>query len=319
LLAFDGSALNLPPSPELIESFGHHHTNSIGTKIPQARTSLLVDLLNKITVDAQIESFRISEQEMFRSQLVHVGKGDLITADANYGHFWMFKLILKAGADFCIRMSHSSNFIKEFLETNKRDVILEWLPSPKTKENCRKNGVCAKPLTIRLVRVELPKGETEVLALSITNQKYYSYDHIIDLYEERWDVEETYKKLMQRLIVEFFSSKKENGIRQDFHANIFMMNVVALLAEHVESDLVAHSRETKYDYQINWSSALGDIRQRLSLFFIRSQEESTLIIESIWESMKANTCSIRPGRMFPRDKRKKGSRQKAFMNYKPAF
>ena len=56
LLAVDGSELNLPSSKELLERFGHHHTNSIGTKIPQARVSFLCDVLNFITIDAQIES-----------------------------------------------------------------------------------------------------------------------------------------------------------------------------------------------------------------------------------------------------------------------
>ena len=42
-----------------------------------------------------------------------------------------------------------------------------------------------------------------------------------------WVVEEEIKKFMQRLVIEFFSSIKENGILQDFHANIFMLNLVS--------------------------------------------------------------------------------------------
>ncbi|HIE55318.1 MAG TPA: hypothetical protein EYP90_09085 [Chromatiaceae bacterium] len=100
LLAVDGSALNLPSSKELLNKYGCHHTNSIGTKIPQARVSFLTDVLNFITLDAQIESFKISEQFMFQSHLNCVGKGDLLTADANYGHFWIFKRLVKLRRSF---------------------------------------------------------------------------------------------------------------------------------------------------------------------------------------------------------------------------
>ncbi len=43
------------------------------------------------------------------------------------------------------------------------------------------------------------------------------------------------------------------------------------------------------------------------------------IIKSIWESFKINTEPIKPGRNFSRDKRKKGSRQKTSLAYKPAW
>ncbi len=111
----DGSALNLPPSKELLNRFDHHHSNSIGTKVPHARVSFLVDVLNYFTLDAQIESFRVGEQKMFEAHLAFMNKTDLLTADANYDHFWILETLLLAGISFCIRMSHSSNLVKEFL------------------------------------------------------------------------------------------------------------------------------------------------------------------------------------------------------------
>ncbi|MDF1547633.1 MAG: hypothetical protein P1P88_07410, partial [Bacteroidales bacterium] len=37
--------------------------------------------------------------------------------------FRILKAIMKTKADFCIRMSQSSDFIKEFLASGKKDVI----------------------------------------------------------------------------------------------------------------------------------------------------------------------------------------------------
>lgn len=319
LLAVDGSELNLPSSQELLDKFGHHHTNSIGTKIPQARTSFLCDVLNFITIDAQIESFKVGEQQMFESHLCYIGKGDLLTADANYGHFRILKAIMKSKADFCIRMSQSSNFIKEFLASGKNDIVLEWQPSSSTIENCKQHKVNFKPIKIRLVRIDLSQNETEVLALSLLDSDKYTYDNIRELYDKRWGVEEEIKKFMQRLLSEFFSSIKENGVLQDFYANIFMLNLVSFLAEPTKEQIYDLSKNNKYRQQINWTSALGDVRKRLALLFLRSVDKINSIIKSMWESFIINTDAIKPDRKFPRDKRKKGSRRKAFMNYKPAW
>ena len=67
LLAVDGSEINLPSSKELLEDYGCHHTNSIGTQIPQARISYLCDVKNYLTIDAQIESFRVFMQTFLSS------------------------------------------------------------------------------------------------------------------------------------------------------------------------------------------------------------------------------------------------------------
>ncbi len=319
LLAVDGSELNLPSSHELLKKYGSHHTNSIGTEIPNARVSFLCDVLNHITIDAQIESFKVGEQRMFETHLNFMGKGDLLTADANYGHFRILKAITKHKSDFCIRMSQSTNFVKDFLASGENDVVLVWSPSCKTIENCKMHKVDFTPFKVRLVRINLSEKETEVLAISLLDQNIYSYDHIKELYDKRWGVEEEIKKFMQRLMIEFFSSIKENGVLQDFYANVFMLNLVSFLAKPVEEQIHKSSKHCKFRQQINWTSALGDVRKRLSLLFLRSVSKAASIIKSMWDSFKVNTDAIKPGRKFPRDKRKKGSRRKAFLNYKPAW
>lgn len=319
LLAADGSELNLPPSKELLEKFGCHHSTSIGTQIPQARVSFLCDVLNYIIIDAQIESFKIGEQAMFESHLNYIGKGDLLTADANYGHFRILKAILKKKSEFCIRMSQSTDFIKQFLASGEKDAVLVWNPSRGTIANCKKHKVDFSPLKVRLVRIDLSENETEVLAVSLLDQNKYDYDCIKDLYNKRWGAEEEIKKFMQRLMIENFSSVKENGILQDFYANVFMLNLVSFLSEPVREEIYNSSEHCKYRQQINWTSALGDIRKRVVLLFLRSVNKIDSIIKSFWESFKKNIESIKPGRKFARDKRKKGSRQKTFMTYKPAW
>ncbi len=319
LLAVDGSEIQLPSSKELIEKFGCHSTNAIGTKIPHARISLLCDALNRITLDAQIEPFKTSEQTMFESHLAWIGKNDLLTADGNYGHFRIFKAVLARKADFCIRMSCSSDFVKDFLASGEKDSVLIWEPSESTLQNCKKYNIDPSPLTIRLVRIELSDNEVEVLALSLLDRQVYTYDDIRDLYFKRWAVEEEFKKFIQRLTVELFSSVKENGVLQDFYANVFMLNFVTFHAEPVAIIITDKSLRRKYRQQINWTSAFGDVRGRLAVLFFRDIQKIESVLESLRASFMANTEAIKPSRKFPRDKKKKGSRKKSYIAYKPAW
>jgi hypothetical protein len=319
VLAVDGSELNLPSSPELLERFGYHHSNSIGTRIPQARVSFLVDVLNNITVDAQIESFKVSEQQMFVSQLPSISQGDLLTADCNYGHFWLLKHISARKGDFCIRMSHRSGLVQSFLASGKHDMVIQWEPSRKTRENCKKRGVDPSPMTVRLVRIDLSSKKAEVLVTSLCDQTIYTYEHMKELYEKRWAAEEEIKKYMQRLLIEYFSSLKVNGVLQDFYAHVFVLNSVSFLAEPVKAAISRSCHTRSYRQKINWSSAIHDVRSRLIVLFIRSVNKIDTIIRSLWKSFRMNTEVERPGRAYPRDKRKKGSRKKAFIQYKPSF
>ena len=319
LLAVDGSEINLPSSQELINDFGVHHINSIGTEIPQARVSFLCDVLNHLTLDAQIESFKVGEQTMFENHLNCIGKADILTADANYGHFRILKQISKTGSQFCVRMNKSSNFIKDFLKSGETDTVLDWNPSVHTINNCKVHNVEPTPMKIRLIRIELSKEITEVLAVSLLDSDKYAYSDFKELYDKRWGVEEEIKKYMQRLMIELFSSKKTNGVLQDFYANIFVLNVVSLIAMPVQEQIAKDDKEKqrKHNYQTNWTAVISDVRQRTILFFIRGIKQIENLIRSIQQSCRKIIEPIRLGRQFPRDKRKKGSRQKAFMNYKP--
>jgi hypothetical protein len=215
-------------------------------------------------------------------------------------------------------MNHSSSFVQDFLKSEEKDVVCTWDPSAKTIENCKKHNIDFRPIKVRLVRIDLSENETEVLILSLLDQDKYGYESIKELYDKRWVVEEEIKKLMQRLLIELFSSIKENGVLQDFYANVFMLNLVSFLAEPVKEEIYQASQHCELRQQINWTSALTDVRKRVVLLFLRGIDKIDSILRSMWESFKINTDAIKPGRKFPRDKRKKGSRQKSFIQYKPA-
>ena len=319
LIAIDGSEINLPPSDELLDRFHHHHTSSTGALIPHARLSLLCDVLNKTTLDLQIDSFLIGEYELLMAQLHCVGAGDLFMGDCNYGYFHTIKKIISTGADFCMQLSPANGIVANFLDSDKHEDVVEWQPTRSSIDTCERHGVDVSPITLRLVRVRLSNNKVAVLGTSLIDKRTYSWKDINDVYWNRWGVEEEFKKYTQRLLVENISSNKTNGVLQDLYSAVCIINITAIIAFEPAEKVEKAGIKRKHKHQINWSNAIRDIRSRIVLLIKRGRDKSNEILVSVIQSIEKHTEPIREKRHYRRDKRAKGSGKKHFMCYKPLY
>ena len=65
----------------------------------------------------------------------------------------------------------------------------------------------SEEITCRLVKIELPTGEKEILCTSLLDHKTFTHKDMEELYHSRWNEEEAYKLLKSRVEVENFSGK----------------------------------------------------------------------------------------------------------------
>nr|CBX28169.1 hypothetical protein N47_G34930 [uncultured Desulfobacterium sp.] len=112
--------------------------------------------------------------------------------------------------------------------------------------NCREMGLDIEPIKIRLIRIGLPSGETEILATSLLDQEEFAYDVFAELYHLRWPVEEDYKIMKCRIQVENFSGKTVISVYQDFHAKVFSKNLTMMIANSVEPLVEKNTESRKY-------------------------------------------------------------------------
>lgn len=114
-------------------------------------------------------------------------------------------------AHFCARISYKKWRIdKKLYLSGENEQIVKIEPTPQSNLKCFEMGLDKKPIKVRLLRVELESGETEILVTSLMDTKKYSYDLFPELYNLRWPVEEDYIALKYRLQVENFSGKTES-------------------------------------------------------------------------------------------------------------
>ena len=103
----------------------------------------------------------------------------------------------------------------------KQEAIISLPVTTSSIEKCKELGLEISSLKLRLIRVELDTGETEVLITSLIDKKALPCELFRKLYHLRWPVEEDYKKMKSWIEVENFSGKSVESVHQDFYAKVF--------------------------------------------------------------------------------------------------
>ena len=177
-------------------------------------------------------------------------------------------------------------------------------------------GLDADPLKVRLIRVELDSGETEILATSLTDMEKFPVELFSDLYHCRWPVEEDYKTLKYRLEVENFSGKTVHSVYQDFHVKVFSKNLASIIAGITKTEILKKSESLLHFHQVNFAQALSRMKNTIVLLFKRLADKVAEIGEDLRTIFIQTTEAVRPNRKYPRNHRVKQKR--FFFEYKTA-
>lgn len=315
LFAIDGTTLRVPDEKEISKHFGVWNSTKGKKPCPKARASQMFDVLNKNTVDAIISPKSEGENELAAFHFLKLMPGDLILLDRGYPAHWLFKLALTMNAQFCARISYKKwKVVKKFYTSGKKEQIVKIESSSVSKRKCFQMGLDKKPIRVRLLRIELDTGETEILVTSLTDMDMYPHELFAELYHLRWPVEEDYKTLKYRLQVENFSGKSVHSVYQDFHAKVISKNLTAVIATTTREEIIEKSRALKYDHQINFAQALSNMKDTIVLLFNRPMEMIGVLISKIRKIFIQTTEAVRSNRKFPRRHRVKQKR--FFLEYK---
>jgi hypothetical protein len=317
LVAVDGTRLVLPNHPSVVEEFGQH---SFGPKADSPRSlalaSMLYDVLNQVTIDAQIAPYSESEGDLLSKHLDKIKEGDLLLLDRGYPCFWLLFMLKARGIEFCVRLKDNWWLkVKDFAESKEKERIVTF-SLPKKDRSKLKDYPHMQDATItcRLLKIELENGETEILCTSLTDIEKYPHEVFKPLYHLRWNEEEAYKLLKSRIELEDFSGKTARAVKQDFHAKIFLLTLCAIYAHPIEERVKAEykaDKNRKYDQKINRTNAISITLDILIPVFVRKQYDKAL--RSFDKIVSETREIIRPGRNIPRKKKPK---KLYAMNYK---
>lgn len=316
VLAIDGSTLVLPNHPSITREFG---LTKVGPDVDisksMARISMLYDVLNFTTLDAQIGRYTTPERDLARRHFPAIKSGeDLVIMDRGYSGFTLAFELQKKGIDYCIRGREDWwPEVKAMLKDGEADKVV----TIKRNEQFRllpKMEFFFDELVCRIIVVTLPTGGLEILITSLLEQEKVPYESFVSLYAMRWNIEEGYKLYKCRLQLEAWSGKTALAVKQDFYAKVFIMTTTAVLAFPIEEQLRKEQeteKTTKHAYKVNRTNALSMVKESAPQMFIHKAISGAL--QAFDKVARATVEIVRPGR---KEARKKSQKKPPSMNYK---
>ncbi len=308
VLSVDGSSITLPITKELKRIYGETK-NQTKTSLVQARASVLYNVLNHYVLDGILSPKDIGERTLALQHLCCSKTKDLIIYDRGYPAYDFIYEHCKKNVDYLMRVKVSFSAVtKAFMESDKTSQIVEIYPG-KNVNISEKDYHKDTAIKVRLIRVKLPSGETELLITSLVNSKRYPNKIFKELYFKRWKVETFYDELKNKLKVEHFSGYSNQSILQDFYAALFISNVQTLIVNDLEDELNNQNKAKKYQYKVNTNLSYGFLKNRIiKLFFSKNHMEDIILELKIL--FKQHLVPIRTNRNQQRDTNKYRRREK---------
>ncbi|MBZ9788079.1 IS4 family transposase [Psychroflexus sp. CAK57W] len=300
LLAVDGTRITLPITGELKEIYGEVK-NQYSTALVQARCSIIYDVLNKYVLDGVLKPIKLGERDLALNHFDHCKESDLIIYDRGYPSYDFIYKHVKRNLNYLMRVKISfSGLIKDFEKSRKKSLEVTIYPGKNAKLS-DKEYTKDSPIKVRLVRVELVKGNVEILMTSLLDSKLYATRQFKELYFKRWGVETFYDELKNKLRVEHFSGYSNQIILQDFKAALFVSNVQTLIVSELEDELKDSNKDKKYDYKVNKNVSYGLLKNRVVELFLNENSTKGDIVEELKSLYKLHLVPIRLNRKFERN------------------
>lgn len=320
VLSVDGSTLNLPLTDDTIKVYGLFNNQNKTDDMVMGRVSILYDVLNEIVLDGKLCSIKNAEIHLSYEHFKYAKKGDLIIMDRAYPSFESLYLMAQQEIHVLYRCKNTySNEVKKFYDSKKKEQIVEIRPGlNRTFKGVPYNK--SSRVTVRMVRVTLPTGETEILMTTLLDNKKYLHKEFKALYFKRWAIETYYDRFKNIIGVENFSGTSDQFIQQEFNCALYMSNLQSILTKDAQEEVTKKYQNRKYEYKINSSLSLCNIRIKLIELFT-SNKKGEAIMQELKTLFVLNVIPVRPNRSFIRnpDKYRKRIKPKQFKNRKPVL
>lgn len=238
LLGIDGSTINLPVNDMTKQVYGTFNNQKQTNDVVLGRVSIMYDVLNEIVIDGKLCPYKTGEIPLSQEHFKLAKENDIIIMDRGYPGFKSMYEMQKRGIHFLYRCkTNFSNKIKEFYASKKQEAVVEIKPK---QNGSVKHLPYNKETTIRvrLIRIELASGETEILITSLLDKTKYTYSDFKELYYKRWGIEVYYNRLKNIIGVENFSGNSDQFIQQEFNCALYMSNMLSILTKQANKRLM---------------------------------------------------------------------------------
>jgi hypothetical protein len=305
LVGVDSSLVRLPRSEELGQRFGWkeaaNQNGATGTRFPEARLSVVYDLLNRVGWEARLEPSTLGEVALAIQQLERLQPGDVEINDRGFTGYLYLALVQQREAHFIARCSTGSFLAAQAMfrlnRANQSQVVWLFAP-PDQKVQCQRLGLPLK-MAVRFVSLRLPSGELEVLATSLLDEVRYPTEEFLTVYHWRWGHETFHLMLKGRLELENFSGQTVEAVEQDVQAALLLANLESVLSEPTQAALNEQGRPEAQPRQVNRSNSYHALKDQV-LDLLYWDIPVPTVLHKLMKLFQGSPVAVRPNRQVPR-------------------
>lgn len=316
VIACDGTYLTLPDNADTRASFTLQTNQFDRADCVQALCCVLYDLRNDLGLAAAL-SKRQGEKKLLLSELWQSTEPtDVLVLDRHYADYAVLAYARASNREVVVRLP-AGRFAaaREFWQSSAPEQMIEVKCPVSARESVNEHGLAHK-LRLRLIRVELPNSQTEVLMTTLLDGEAYAEEEFKQLYAWRW-LEETYFDRLKNIYeVERFSGKTVLAIKQDFYGILFLSSLESILSKSDEEALQAEAqkRKTKTEPRVNHTVSYVALVERVVELLVskRAVEE---VLEELHHLFRKNPTRARPGRSYERKKQRRYAYRLRFHKY----
>jgi len=226
LWACDGTGLRLPNEPDIGDHFGWHENQY--TRVPSTRILCWFDLLNELITSIELHDRHSGEHTILLPLVRKVPRDVLMIYDRAFGSYALAWLHQHYASHCIIRLIRTFNpIVIDFLASGKRQQIVQAPMAERSVRALKELGFQvsrADTIRYRLIRVDLPSGEAEVLLTTLIHPLKWPASEFARLYARRWGVETCFHVLKSYFQAASFCSYTTEGVEQELWAMFALYN-----------------------------------------------------------------------------------------------
>lgn len=305
VLAYDGTNLNLPNTPDLQKAFSIPR-NQKGAQGVQALAGVLYDVRNDIAIGAQLGPIQAEKNFLLNDLWSGTKPGDLIVMDRLFDDYVIIATAKRDRREVLIRCPRNSfAVVQEFWasEETERIVTLEIPQRSKTRKYVAQNNL-PESVMVRLIKFTLETGEVEVLLTTLCNRRRYPTAEFKEVYHWRWNEEGFFDRVKNIFEVERFSGFSETAIKQDFFGVIFLATLESILTKGTQSELAEQDRRRRNKTQamVNRSVSYVSLVDRAIQLLADPRTDPEEVLEELQFLFKKDPTRNLKDRKFERKK-----------------
>jgi Transposase DDE domain len=305
VLGMDGSYLNLPDTAETRREFSVQTNQHPGAEQVQALASVLYDLRNDLGLSAALGPKQAEKTHLFETHLAVTHRGDGVVCDRAYADYSVMARLLAQQCHFVIRFPRQSfTAVNAFWASPAQERVVT-LPVPASARAYVTEQQLPSTLRVRVLKVQLPSGEVEVLGTDLLDARRYPAAEFKEVYGWRWQHETYHDRIKNIFEVERFSGKSVHTIKQDFYGVIFLATLESILSKPAQAELTAQgeARACRTAPQVNRAVSYVTVLEHIVLLLGDPHHSPASTLAAIERLLLTSPTRHRPGRHFPRLKR----------------